>query len=120
MHHGIAGHGLEPKERSVSYGAHISAYGDGNLLFDMNHPEDEDNFIHPKGPAKKDNDDAKPIGGAHKALGFMGQQQQHVVVRPYFDVQEVLQHKKSFDRGEEGTTNFIPHPNPKGYKPVSQ
>ena len=121
MHHGIAGHGLEPNNAALVM-AHIFQHGDGNLLFDMNHPEDEDNFIHPKGPAKKDNDDAKPIGGAHKALGFMGQQQQHIVVRPYFDVQEVLQHKKSFDRGEEGTTNFIPHPNPKGYKrvPVNQ
>ena len=112
MHHGIAGHGLEPNNASLVM-AHIFQHGDGNLLFDMNHPDDKHNYIHPKAPVGKDAEDAKLIGGALNALGFMGQQQQHMVYRPYFNPQEVIRHKKTWE-ADKGSK----HPEPLGYRKV--
>ena len=109
---GIAGHGLEPNNAMLVM-AHIFQHGDGNLLFDMNHPDDKHNYIHPKAPVGKDAEDAKLTGGALNALGFMGQQQQHMVYRPYFDPQAVIRHMKSWeaDKGQK-------HPSPIGYRKV--
>tara|TARA_R100001594_G_scaffold71212_2_gene105732 strand:+ start:14166 stop:19481 length:5316 start_codon:yes stop_codon:yes gene_type:complete len=74
-----------------------------NLLIDYNHPDDPHNYIHPKGEVTNSKDESKGYGGAHNALAFAGQQQQHIVRRPVFDPVAVHQHKKAQEKGLPST-----------------